>query len=339
MQTKTLGKTGLIVSEVGFGGIPIRRVDKSTAVTLLRYAYEKGITLYDTANMYSDSEEKMGRAFEGIRHNVVLATKTMKRDAEGALQQLDNSLRMLKTDYIDIYQLHQVAQDRDFDAVFAPGGVYDALVKAKEQGKIRHIGVTSHNLQMAIKLVKTDLFSTIQFPFNFIETDAKEELHVEAKKRNIAVLAMKPFAGGVIDNASVAFAFLRQYQDVIPLPGFDSIKSIDEIIALYARDNVITQKDQELMDVYRAKLGKQFCRRCEYCQPCPNGVSITAAMGYKLYAARMSPAVAANFAKNAMQSVASCTECGECITRCPYELPIPDMLKENYELYKTHCAQ
>ncbi len=339
MRSVPLGKTGITISEIGFGGIPIIRVNTANSIKILQHAYDQGITFYDTANLYRDSEDKIGQAFAGKRQNVIIATKTIKRDAQSALEQLENSLRMLRTDYIDLYQMHQVAQERDYDAALAPGGAYEALLKAKEQGKIRHIGVTSHSLTMAIQLVKTDLFSTIQFPFNFIEDAAKDELHVEAKKRNIAVLAMKPFAGGVIDNAAVAFAFLRQYPDVIPLAGFDSIESVDEIIAIYRQENRVTQRDLEIMDEYRAKLGKQFCRRCEYCQPCPNGVLITPAMGYKLLVSRMSPAVAADFAKVVMESVPLCTECGDCISRCPYELPIPEMLKEHYALYKLHCGK
>lgn len=339
MKTVTLGKTGLTISEVGFGGIPIIRVDTANSIKILQHAYEQGITFYDTANLYRDSEDKIGQAFAGKRQNIVIATKTIKRDTKSALEQLENSLRMLRTDYIDLYQMHQVAQEKDYDAALAPGGAYQALLKAKEQGKIRHIGVTSHSLTMAIKLVKTDLFSTIQFPFNFIEDAAKDELHVEAKKRNIAVLAMKPFAGGVIDNAAVAFAFLRRFPDVIPLAGFDSTGSVDEVVSFYRQENKVTSRDLEIMDEYRAKLGKQFCRRCEYCQPCPNGVFITPAMGYKLFVSRMSPAVAADFAKGAMESVPSCTECEECISRCPYELPIPTILKDNYALYVTHRTE
>jgi len=339
MRMVKLGKTGLTISEIGFGGIPIIRLDIATAVEVLRHAYEQGITFYDTANAYRDSEDKMGRAFEGIRHNVILATKTIKRDAKSTTEHLGNSLRLLKTDYIDLYQLHQVAQEKDWDAATASDGVFEAVVRAREQGKIRFIGVTSHSLTMALKLVKTGLFSTVQFPFNFIEDAAKDELHVAAFAQEMGILAMKPFAGGVIDNASLTFKFLRQYPGVVPIPGFDSVASVDEIIAIYGHDNIVTQEDLEIMDDYRVKLGKQFCRRCEYCQPCPNGVMITIGMGYRLIASRMSPAVSADFARLAMESIKLCTACGECIGRCPYQLPIPEMLKANYDLYEAHRSE
>ncbi len=338
MRHIKLGKTGLKVSEVGFGGIPIIRLDMDTAVKVLRRAYERGITFYDTANIYRDSEEKMGRAFDGMRKKIVVATKTFLRDADKATRHIENSLRMLKTDYIDLYQLHQVAQEKDFLTVTAPGGALEAAVKAKKHGKVRFIGVTSYNLAMAVKLVKSGIFDTVQFPFNFIEDEPKKELHPEAKKRGMGILGMKPFAGGVIDNARIAIKFLRQHQDVIPLVGFDSVASVDEVVSFYERGNRVTKKDRELMDKYRVELGKQFCHRCEYCQPCPHGVMITPAMAYKVVASRMSPAVAVDFSRVMMESVNLCQECGECEDRCPYELPVQEMLKANYDLYERHRA-
>ncbi|MDR3565215.1 MAG: aldo/keto reductase [Negativicutes bacterium] len=335
MKYSVFGKTGLKVSELGFGGIPILRLETSEAVRILRHAFDRGITFYDTANAYKDSEEKMGIAFEGIRDKVVIATKTLKRDAAGATEHLENSLRMLRTDYIDLYQLHQVAQAKDWETIIAPGGAMEVAVKAQQEGKIRHIGVTSHSLSMAIKLIKTGLFSSIQFPFNFIETEATE-LHAVARDLNLGILAMKPFAGGVIDNAELAFKYLRQYPDVLAIPGYDSVDAVDGIIAIYERQNVVEEADRQKMDEYRAELGKQFCRRCEYCQPCPSGVMITPAMGYPVIAHRMSPKVSVPWSQKAMESTLQCTECGLCVTRCPYELPIPELLKKNYSLYETH---
>ena len=339
MQYVSFGKTGLKISELGFGGIPIIRLSRDTAVKVLHRAYEWGITFYDTANAYRDSEEKMGCAFDGMRKKVVIATKTIKRDVQSAMKDLENSLRMLKTDYIDLYQLHQISQDKDWNAVTAPGGVLEAVVKARDEGKIRFIGVTSHSLPMAVKLVKTGLFSSIQFPFNFIEDAAKDELHTAARELDMGILAMKPFAGGMIDNADIAFKFLRQYPGVIPIPGYDSVDSVDEVVSLYQSPNIVTERDIRLMEKYRTELGKQFCRRCEYCQPCPNGVMITMAMGYKIIASRMSPAVSVEFSRAAMESVKLCDDCGTCLDRCPYELPIQEMLKANYDLYERHRAE
>jgi predicted aldo/keto reductase-like oxidoreductase len=334
MKYIDFGKTGMKVSEIGFGGIPIIRLPKEEAVKVLRHSLDRGITFYDTANAYKDSEEKMGVAFRGIRDQVIIATKTLRRDAESATEQLENSLRMMKTDYIDLYQLHQVAREEEFQAITAPGGSLEAVLRAKEAGKVRHIGVTSHSLQMAIKLVKTGLFSSIQFPFNFIESDASKELFPLALEQDMGILVMKPFAGGVIDNADIAFKYLRQYPDAIPIPGYDSEEKVDQIVSIYERENQVNEQDLATFDDYRQKLGKAFCRRCEYCMPCPNGVRITMAMGYPIFVSRMGPKVATEFARIPMDSVVNCTECGECLPKCPYELPIPEVLKRNYALYK-----
>lgn len=338
MQYRMLGKTGLTVSEVSFGGIPIIRLSVGEAVSVLHRAFDRGINFYDTANAYRDSEHKMGRAFRDRRDRVILATKTGRRDGAGALEHLENSLRMLETDYIDLYQLHQVAQEKDWEAAAAPGGALEVVRKAQAEGKVRHIGVTSHSLPMAIKLVRTGLFATVQFPFNFIEDAAKDELFPAALERGMGILAMKPFAGGVLDNASLVFKFLRQYPDAIPIPGFDSPQAVDEIVGLYAGPNSVGADDLALMDRYRAELGQRFCRRCEYCLPCPNGVAITGAMGYRVTVARLSPKGAVGFSGRFMDTVANCTQCGLCATRCPYELDIPAILKQHYDLYETHRA-
>ena len=339
MQYFKLGQTGLEVSELGFGGIPILRLETGEAEKILQRAQMRGINFFDTANAYRDSEDKMGRAFEGMRDKVIIATKTFARDGKGAQAHLEQSLRMLRTDYIDLYQLHQVAQDSAWEAITAPGGALEVVQKAKESGKIRFLGVTSHSRSMAIKLIKTGLFSTVQFPFNFIEEAARDDLHKEARLLGIGILAMKPFAGGVIDNAAVAFKFLRQYPDVLPLPGLESVAGVDEVTSFYDAPNEVHEEDKAKMDAYRLELGKQFCRRCEYCQPCPQGVMITPAMGYKVIARRMSGKVARDFSRAPMETVVKCIECGVCEKRCPYELPIPKMLKEHYEMWQKHCNE
>jgi len=339
MNYVQLGRTGLTVSEFGFGCIPIIRFPQDDAVRVLRHAFKRGITFFDTANAYRDSEEKIGVAFGGMRDKVVLASKTLKRGAEEALGHLENSLRMLRTDYLDLYQLHQIAQEKDWQAVAGPNGALEALMKAKADGKVRHVGVTSHNLQMALKMVRSGLFDTIQFPFNLIEEGAKDELLGAALEAGMGFICMKPFGGGVIDNAAVAFKYLRDHSGVIPIPGFESCEQVDEIIACYAEPNVISEQDLQAMENFRGELGKRFCRRCEYCQPCPQGVMITPAMGYPIVAARMSPAVAVEFCKTPMESVLLCAECGACLERCPYELPISDILKANYTLYEKHLKE
>jgi uncharacterized protein len=339
MKYLFLGNTGLKVSEFGFGCIPIIRLGTDEAVQVLHHAFDHGINFFDTANAYRDSEEKIGIAFKGMREQVVLATKTLQRTAEGANLHIENSLNKLQTDHIDLFQLHQIAQEQDWQEVTAPKGALQAVLKAKEAGKIRHIGVTSHNLDMALRLVRTGLFETIQFPFNLIEEGAKEELIGAAAEAGMGFICMKPFGGGVIDNAAVAFKYLRNHGSVITIPGFESIEQVEEILSIYSEPNTVSAQDLEMMQNYRDELGKRFCRRCEYCQPCPKGVMITPAMGYPIVAARMSPSVSVEFCKRPMESVLLCTECGACLKRCPYELPIPEILKANYALYRKHLQQ
>lgn len=339
MKYVELGRTGLTVSEFGFGCIPIIRLLKDDSLKVLKYAFERGINFFDTANAYRDSEEKIGKAFDGKRDRVVLASKTLRRGAEGAMEQLENSLRMMKTDYLDLYQLHQVAQEEDWQKVTGPGGALEAVMKAKESGKVRHVGVTSHSLPMAIKMVKSGLFETIQFPFNLIEEGAKDELLGAARETGMGFICMKPFGGGVIDDAGIAFKYLRNYPYMIPIPGFESCEQVDQVLSVYAQPNIISKQDLEVMENYRNELGKIFCRRCEYCQPCPHGVMITPAMGYPIVARRMSPPVAVEFCRKVMESVPLCIECGDCIERCPYELKIPEILKANYALYEEHLKK
>jgi len=339
MRYVKLGKTGLTVSEFGFGCIPIIRLVKDDSVKVLRYAFERGITFFDTANAYRDSEEKIGKAFAGMRDRIVLASKTLKRDGQDATEQLENSLRMMKTDYLDLYQLHQVAQEEDWLKVTGPGGALDAVMKAKKAGKVRHVGVTSHSLPMAIRMVKSGLFETVQFPFNLIEEAAKDELFSAAREMGLGFISMKPFGGGVIDNAEIAFKYLRQYPEAIPIPGFESCDQVDQILSIYSQSNVMSEQDLEMMESYRSELGRIFCRRCEYCQPCPQGVIITPAMGYPIFVKRMSAPVAAEFCRKAMESVPNCTECGDCIKRCPYELNIPEIIKANYALYEADLKE
>jgi len=339
MRYVKLGKTGLEVSEVGFGAIPIIRLPVVDAVTVLRRAYDSGITLFDTANVYLDSEEKIGLALESVRDRLVIASKTLKRDRAGAEADIDLSLRRLRTDYIDLFQIHQVSLELDYQAMTGPNGALEAVYRAKEAGKIRHIGVTSHSIEMAARLVESGLFSTIQFPFNFIESRPVEDLHPAARKEEMGILAMKPFGGGALDNGELCFKFLRQFRDVIPLAGFDAVEQVDQIAAIYKTENEVFPEDLDAMDRYRKELGQRFCRRCEYCQPCEQGVMITPAMNYPIIARRMSGAKAAGFSAKAMETVRNCTECGECIKRCPYNLPIPEMLKENLALYEEHAAK
>lgn len=335
MEYISLGKTNLIVSIIGFGCIPITRLTRHDAVDLLHYAFDKGITFYDTANGYFDSEEKLGKAFSKIRNKVIIATKSLKRDAKGITEHLELSLKRLKTDYIDLYQLHQVSKEEDFKIIFNEQGALNALNKAKEAGKIRHIGVTSHNDKMAVKLIKTGVFETIQFPFNFIERQAENEVFIESEKNNLGIIVMKPFGGGALDNGKVALKFLRNFKYLVPIPGFEEKWQIDEAIDIYSKKEIqLDEMDLQVIEQYKNELGKLFCRRCEYCMPCPSGVIIPFAMQFKSVVKRMHKEKVLSFSKE-IESVNNCTDCGICIKKCPYELPIPEVIKQNYKLYEN----
>lgn len=339
MRAIPLGRTGLMVSEVGFGCIPIIRLPQAEAVAVLERAFERGVTFYDTARMYLDSEEKIGKALGRVREHVVLATKTTQRQGKAALADLETSLRLLGTDYIDLYQVHQLSKPEELDTALGPGGVLETLRRAKEQGKIRHIGFSSHSLEMARKLVATGLFETVQFPFNMVETEAAMTLHPEARAKGMGILVMKPFAGGMLDDGPLCLRYIRQFPGLMVLPGLDTLEYVDEIADFYEGDSVFSAADQARAEALRADLGSRFCRRCGYCQPCPNGVSITNAMMYQVVAKRLSPAKAVKFSRESMESVRQCIACGECLDRCPYGLPIPDMLAELLEMYERHCAE
>lgn len=338
MKTIRLGKTELIVSELGFGGIPIIPLPFDDAVEMVRSCYEKGITFFDTANMYGDSEKKIGAALEPVRDKVVIATKTLARDAEGAAKHIAFSLDNLQTEYLDLYQLHNVTRDDELKQILSPEGAMTAVRAAMAEGKIRHLGFSSHNLDAAIRICRTGLFSTIQFPFNFIEKDAANELFQLAADLDMGILAMKPLGGGLLENARLCFRFLQQYPNVLPIPGIRAREELDEIVALYELPQPLTESDQAEIDRIREELGTNFCRRCRYCLPCEQEVQIPDIMMFRPLARRLAPSLAVAFSKNAMESVDNCTECEDCLPKCPYNLPIPEIIREQRRLYDETLA-
>jgi predicted aldo/keto reductase-like oxidoreductase len=309
------------------------RLGFEDAAEVVRRCFAAGITFFDTANMYGNSEKKIGHALEGIRDKVVFATKTLARDAETAADHVDYSLQNLKTSRIELYQLHNLAHDETLDTVVAPGGAYEALTKARADGKIEHIGFSSHNIPTAIKACRTGLFETLQFPFNFIERDPADELFKVAEEQGMGIIAMKPLGGGLIERADLCFRFLQQYPNVVPIPGIQSLEELDEIIELYRSPSPLDEDDRREIEKIRLDLGTKFCHRCEYCIPCEKGVMIPGVLGFRSFSKRLAPAAAIAFADAAMKSVENCGECQECVEKCPYDLPIPDLLKENLAIF------
>jgi predicted aldo/keto reductase-like oxidoreductase len=334
LKTVKLAGTDLEVSEIGFGGIPIIPLPENEAVSIVKYCFDLGITFFDTANMYPTSEEKIGSALKTVRDKAVIATKTTQRDANGAATHIDSSLRQLKTDWIDIYQVHNVSNQEALEQILAPQGAYEAIARARDAGKIRFIGISSHSIQTAMDALKTGLFQTLQFPFNFIENDPQNELFPFACQNNVGIIGMKPLGGGLLERADLCFGFLQQHPYVVPIPGIREKKEADQIIELYRQRQQLSRSDLKEMQKIQTVLGEKFCHRCEYCMPCEQGVQIPSVLIFQAAAKRLSPEGVSAWLGKAMESVGECIECGQCEEKCPYNLPIIDLLKENLALFK-----
>jgi len=337
MKKIRLGATTLEISEIGFGGIPIIPLPREEAVSVVKHCFDLGITFFDTANMYPTSEEKLGIALKSIRKKVVIATKTAQRDAKSATEHLDLSLRQLQTDWIDVYQLHNVSNKEALEQVLAPQGAYEAVAKAREVGKIRVIGISSHSIDTAMQALKTGLFQTLQFPFNFIESDPADQLFPLALQNKVGIIGMKPLGGGVLERADLCFRFLQRYPYVVPIPGIRAKKEADAIVELYRNPEPLSETDLKDIENIRSALGEKFCHRCEYCMPCAQGVQIPSVLMFPAAAKRLSREGVKGWIGKAMQSVEQCIECGECEEKCPYNLPISDLLKENLALYNQYA--
>ncbi len=333
MQTIKLGKTGIETNKNAFGALPIQRISDEAAVTLLRKAYENGMTFFDTARMYSDSEHKVGLAFEGMREKVIIATKTGAQNAEGFWKDLETSLTNLKTDYIDIYQFHNPA--------FCPkpgdeSGLYDAALQAKEQGKIRHIGITNHRLAVAHEAIDSGLYETLQFPFCYLATDKDIELVEKCKAADMGFIAMKALSGGLITNSAAAYAYLAQYDNVLPIWGVQREAELDEFLSYIDNPPAMTEEIKALIDKDRAELLGEFCRGCGYCMPCPAGIEISMCARMSLMIRRAPSAdYLGEVWQEKMGKIEACLHCGQCKGRCPYNLDTPALLAKNLEDYKN----
>ncbi len=328
MEYVTLGRTGLRVSRLGFGGIPIQRVGAQEAKTLLDAVRAAGINYIDTARGYTVSEELIGGAIEGCRKDFVLATKSMARDKEGMAKDIETSLRNLRTDYIDLYQVHNPSPEQ-LDQVCGEGGALEALLEAKAAGKIGHIGLTAHSLAVFEKALELDWVETFMFPYNIVENQG-EELMRRAKEKNIAFIDMKPLAGGAIEDGRLALRYIRQNDAVtVIIPGMYSVSEVSENTEAVDDASPLTAEESAAVEKVRQELGTNFCRRCNYCAPCTVGLNISGAFLFHGYLSRYGLGDWAKGRYDAMSVKAgACVECGECESRCPYHLPIRQMLKK-----------
>lgn len=323
---KYLGNTAMKIKRVGFGGIPIQRITQEETNNIFQEIEKQGINFIDTARGYTISEEFIGNAIENKRDKFFIATKSMSRDYEGMKRDIEISLKNLKTDYIDLYQLHNVKED-EYDKIFEEDMAYRALLEAKEAGKIKYIGITSHAIETIEKVVEENKFATIQFPYNIVE-DQADEVFRKAHERGIGTIVMKPLAGGAIDDATLAIKYIlsKEYVSVV-IPGMDSVEQVVQNVSVL-EDLNLTEEDWIKIEEIRNSLGKSFCRRCEYCLPCPVGINIPANFLLEGYYTRYNLQDWAKERYAATDKKASdCIECGKCETKCPYELPIRDMLK------------
>ena len=333
MEKFTLGRTGLVISRTGFGMLPLQRVSFDDARALLRRAVEGGITYFDTARAYSDSEEKFGYSLTDVRRDIVLATKTGARDAKTFWEHLETSLRNCRTDYIDVYQFHNPG------FVPRPGGadgLYDAAVKAREQGKIRFISITNHSLDRAFEAVESGLYDTLQYPFNHLASAREEELVNLCKEKNVGFIAMKALSGGLITDASLPFTYIRGFDNVVPIWGFQRMGELEQLLEYSENPPAPDAAMRARIEQDRRELAGSFCRSCGYCLPCPANIPINNAnrmeqlLTRSPYKAWISPAW-----QEMMERIEDCIHCGVCAQRCPYELKPYETLPHQLAFYRA----
>lgn len=336
MRQITLGSTGITVPQNAFGALPIQRVSMEMAVKLLRRAYEGGMRFFDTARAYSDSEVKVGEAFDGMREKVFIATKTGAKTPQEVRAQVETSLKNLRTDYIDIYQFHCA------DQCYRPGdgtGMYECMEELKKEGKIRHIGITAHKLYIAEEAVESGLYETLQYPFSYLSSEKEIALVKKCKEANMGFIAMKGLAGGLINRSEAAMAFMSQFDNALPIWGIQKEKELEEWLSYMAETPTMNEELTAYIEKEQKELTGEFCRGCGYCMPCPAGIMINQCARMSLMLRRapskawLTPEMQAE-----MKKIEVCLHCNQCMKKCPYELNTPELLKKNYEDYKKVLA-
>ena len=334
MSTIQLGSTGITIEKNGFGCLPIQRISKEDAARLLRKALDGGMNYFDTARAYSDSEEKMGYAFAGIRDKVVIATKTHAQTGRELREHLEASLRDLNTDYIDVYQFHNPA------FVPRPGGedgLYDAALEAQAQGKIRHIGITNHRLTVAREAIDSGLYATLQFPYSYLSGPQDQELVEMCERAGMGFVAMKGMAGGLLRDGIAAAAFMALQPIAVPIWGVQHEWELDQFLSCVPDAPAMTEERLALIEKDRAELTGSFCRSCGYCMPCPVGIQINQCARMSLMLRRMPAAdYLTDYWQAEMRKIETCLQCGQCASKCPYGLNTPRLLQDNYKEYFTH---
>lgn len=336
MRSVTLGRAGITVPQNAFGALPIQRIDRQEAVGILRRAYDGGMRYFDTARAYSDSEEKLGYAFEGMRDQVFIATKSAAKTPGAFRKDINTSLRTLRTDYIDVYQFHMV------DRCYRPGdgsGMYECMQEAKASGKIRHISVTSHKIEVAMEIADSGLYDTLQFPFSYLSSDKELALVEACRRNNVGFIAMKGLAGGLISESEAAMAYMLQFDNVLPIWGIQKMSELEEWLAFMHHEPEMTDEIKAFIDKEKKELSGEFCRGCGYCMPCTVGIKINncARMSLMLRRAPSKEWLTTEW-REEMAKIEDCVECGLCASRCPYELDTPQLLRRNLADYRKVLA-
>lgn len=336
MKNIILCSTGIKTPQNAFGALPVQRDDMETSIKILRRAYEGGMTFFDTARAYTDSEEKIGNALSDVRDKIFIATKTMAKTPEGFWNDLETSLRLLKTDHVDIYQFHQATQ------CYKPGdgtGMYEAMLEAKEQGKIRHIGITAHKIRIAEEAVESGLYETLQFPLSYLSGEQELSLVRKCKEKNMGFIAMKALAGGLITNSAAAFAYMEQFDNVLPIWGIQRMNELEEFLGYMDNPPAMEGEIAKIIEKDRAELAGDFCRGCGYCMPCPAKIKINdcARMSLMIRRAPSAGWLSEEWQKE-MANIENCIHCGKCMTKCPYGLNAAELLIKNLEDYNKILA-
>ena len=333
MERVRLGKTEITVNRNGFGALPIQRRNMEDAVKILRKAYDNGIDFFDTARAYTDSEEKIGQALSDVRGDIFIASKTMATDAEKMWEDLETTLENLKTDYLDLYQFHNPSYcPKPGDGT----GLYEAAMKAKEKGMIRHLGITNHRLAVAKEAIGSDLYETLQFPFSYLADEKEVELVKMCKEHDMGFICMKSLAGGLINKADAAYAYLSQFDNALPIWGIQHEHELDEFLAFNDDPPKMDEEMKAFIEKERAELTGDFCRSCGYCMPCPVGIQIFQCNRMSLLLRRMPKDVwLTEKWQEEMSKIDDCIGCRQCVEKCPYGLDIPNTLKKNLEDYRS----
>lgn len=336
---RRLGRTEIEVFPLGFGGIPIQRISMREAVEVVRRAIEVGINFIDTARAYTDSEKKIGIAIEGIDKRLYLASKTKADKKKEALDDVDKSLTKLGVGTIDLFQLHNVSDDETLDRRLGKDGALAGLKQAQNEGKIKYIGITGHRNETLVKAIKIGIFDTVLFCYNFIETECETELIETARELDIGMIAMKPLAGGRLRNTKVALKYLLNQEGVVPIPGMETVDEVNENVGIAKGSWELTPEEKNTQEKLKEELGTVFCRRCGYCQPCPEEVLIPMVLRAESFINRMNPKeLKEGRFRKALLSVGNCVACGECIERCPYDLPIPELIEKTKRIIDDYYS-